>query len=327
MISVKVIIWDMLILGLVDVLIFLIILVLHLICIVFLTLFERNLLRLIQGRLGPNKVGLKGILQPFGDAIKLLRKEFMVVEKGGPIVYNFQPMLILTFSLGLWLVYPLLRYSIMCLTYGILYILRVMSIHIYPLILGGWFSNRNYSILGAVRSIAQSISYEVRLFLILFSLLLITERYSFYDFERSQKYVCFFFMIRPLYFIFFIRIVVELNRAPFDLIEGESELVSGFNVEYSRRIFTIIFMAEYIRILFTCLVITILFFGGSTCSFIFLLIYMVHVFIVIIFRAICPRLRYDQLMSLCWKSFLPISLSYIILNFFIKEIITLLIIV
>lgn len=218
------------------------------------------------------------------------------------------------------MVYPSIRF-IIHLDYGILLILRLISIHIYPVILAGWISNRNYSILGSLRSIAQSISYEVRMFIILFSLLLITERFSFYDFEIYQGLNSFFFIIIPLYFIFFIRIVVELNRAPFDLIEGESELVSGFNVEYSSRIFTIIFIAEYLRILFSCLIITIIFFGFNICRYIFLFIFIIHIFMIIGIRAICPRLRYDQLISLCWKRFLPVSLFYIIINFFLKEII------
>lgn len=284
----------------------------------FLTVFERNFLRLIQCRLGPNKVGYIGLLQPLSDAIKLLSKEFIYIEKRGFIQYNIQPIFILFFSLILWLVYPSSRFNLY-LNYGIIYILVLISVHIYPVILGGWISNRNYSILGSLRSIAQSISYEVSIFLILFSLLLITERYSLYDFEKYQKYSNFFIIINPLYCIFLVRIIVELNRAPFDLIEGESELVSGFNVEYSRRIFTIIFIGEYIRILFTCLIITVVFFGCNLFRFIFVFIFIIHIFFIIGFRSICPRIRYDQLISLCWKRFLPVSLCYVIINFSIKE--------
>lgn len=296
-------------------------LILHLVCIIFLTVFERNFLRLVQLRLGPNKVGFKGLLQPVSDAIKLLSKEFIYIEKRNFIYYNIQPIIILLFTFLLWIIYPSRRFNNLYLDYGILYILVIISVHIYPLILSGWISNRNYSILGSLRSIAQSISYEVRLFLILFSLLLIIESYSLFDFDKYQKYCNFFIIINPLYCIFLVSLIVELNRAPFDLIEGESELVSGFNVEYSSRIFTIIFIGEYLRILFACLIITIIFFGCNLFRFIFILIYIIHIFFIIGFRAICPRLRYDQLISLCWKRFLPISLCYAIINFSIKEVI------
>lgn len=302
-----------------DFLLFLILIIFNLICIAFLTLFERKLLRLIQFRVGPNKVGFIGILQPFSDAIKLLNKEIFLVLKSNFLIYKFIPILIFFLSLISWIIYPLIRFSLV-INYGILFMLIIIGLNVYPVILGGWISNSNYSILGSIRSIAQSISYEVRLFLILFSLILIVEDFTMYNFLIYQEYIKFIYFLFPIYLIFIISILVELNRAPFDLVEGESELVSGFNVEYFRRIFTLIFISEYLRIIFVRVLIVILFFGVELISFSFGIYCIIHIILIIKIRAISPRIRYDQLIDLCWKKFLLISLCYILINLIIKEV-------
>lgn len=295
-----------------------ILLIFNLICLSFLTLFERKLLSLIQFRLGPNKVGFIGILQPFSDAIKLLNKEIFLIIKSKFIIYKFIPILIFFFSIIIWLIYPIISYTLV-INNGILFMLCILGLNVYPVILGGWISNSNYSILGSIRSIAQSISYEVRLFLIIFSLILLVEDYSLYNFLKFQEYIKFIYFLFPIYIIFIIRILVELNRAPFDLVEGESELVSGFNVEYFRRIFTLIFISEYLRIIFVRVLIVIFFFGVSLINLMFGVYIIFHIILIIKVRSISPRIRYDQLIDLCWKKFLLISLCYILINLIIKE--------
>nr|YP_009945147.1 NADH dehydrogenase subunit 1 [Nomia chalybeata]QOE17511.1 NADH dehydrogenase subunit 1 [Nomia chalybeata] len=307
---------------LMDLIMFFILLILNLICMAFLTLLERKLLSLIQFRVGPNKVGFIGILQPFSDAIKLLNKEIFLIMKSKFLVYNLMPIMMFLLSSIIWLIYPLQSYTYK-MNCGILFMLSVIGLNVYPVMLGGWISNSNYSMLGSIRSIAQSISYEVSLFMILFSLILMVEDLSLYNFFKYQYYMKFFIFLSPLYLMFMISMLVELNRAPFDLVEGESELVSGFNVEYFSSMFTLIFMAEYLSIIFVSFLTVVLFFGIDLMSYSFGIFLMFHIILVIKIRSISPRIRYDQLMDMCWKKFLLISLSYILINLMFKEVIIL----
>lgn len=297
----------------------LILIVLVFIGVAFLTLFERKVLGYIQFRKGPNKVGLKGLFQPFSDAIKLFSKEFFLLENINLIYYIIGPILILLISIIYWGLYPF--YLNLCLiNFGFIYIFFLLSLRVYPIIFGGWSSNSIYSIIGCLRSLAQSISFEVRLFIILFVIFIFNERFSLINLIKIQLNIKFIFIFFPLYLIFILRILIEINRVPFDLIEGESELVSGFNTEYYRSRFSIIFIAEYMRILFIIFLVSVLFLNFGY-SLIILLIIVFHVFLVIWIRRILPRIRYDELIYLCWKKFLLISIIYVYIVYVIKIII------
>ena len=285
--------------------------------IAFLTLFERKFLGYIQDRKGPNKVGFLGIFQPFSDVIKLLNKEFFYVDKINLYLYYFRVILILFLSLIVWLIYPF-YYNGCGIKFGILYLIRVFRIGVYPLIIGGWSSNSNYSILGAIRSIAQSVSYEVILFLMIFTVILLIESYSFSELLKFQFYVKFVIILIPIYLIFIVRLLIELNRTPFDLVEGESELVSGFNTEYFGGRFALIFIAEYLRIIFIRFLISLLFIGFRLFRIIFNLSWLFHIFFIIWIRGVIPRIRYDELIYICWKKFLSCVLIYLFFVYSVK---------
>lgn len=245
----------------------------------FLTLFERKFLGYVQVRKGPNKLGIMGILQPFRDAVKLIRNEIFYLNRVYLNFYLLIPMISLFLSLILWLIYPFFIDGIMGLE--ILLILVILRIRVYPPIIGGWSSCCNYTILGAIRAIAQSISYEVRLFLIIFCVILLSERFDFIEIIEFQGVNKFIFIVFPIYLIFLISILIELNRTPYDLVEGESELVSGFNTEYYRRIFTLLFISEYLNIIFIRIIRRILFFGGFMISLFFLIVVIFHVILIV----------------------------------------------
>nr|ALO64555.1 NADH dehydrogenase subunit 1 [Lasioglossum malachurum] len=302
-------------------LIYLIILILMMmISMAFMTLFERKVLGYIQNRKGPNKVMILGLFQPFSDVIKLLNKEMFFLDKVNLNYYMLMPMLSLMLSMMLWLVYPF-YINIYSMNVGIIFILMLMSLGVFPIMLGGWSSNSNYSMLGAMRSVAQSISYEVSLFLIIFNLILLVESFSLLEFLKFQVDVKFLFMVYPIYLMFMISMLIELNRTPFDLVEGESELVSGFNTEYFSGLFALIFMSEYLNIIFMSFLVTVMFLGFNIMSISFLLSMLFHMFFVIWIRGVLPRIRYDELMYMCWKKFLSLSLMYILFILSMKEVI------
>nr|ALO64452.1 NADH dehydrogenase subunit 1 [Lasioglossum calceatum] len=301
--------------------IYLIILILSvMISMAFLTLFERKVLGYIQNRKGPTKVMFLGMFQPFSDVVKLLNKEMFFLDKINLNYYMFMPMLSLMLSMMLWLVYPF-YVNIYSMNISIIFILCLMGISVFPVMLGGWSSNSNYSMLGAMRSIAQSISYEVSLFLIIFNLILLVESFSLLEFLKFQSNVKFLFMVYPIYLMFMISMLIELNRTPFDLVEGESELVSGFNTEYFSGLFTLIFMSEYLNIIFMSFLMTMMFLGFNIMSVNFVFSMLFHMFFVIWIRGVLPRMRYDQLMYMCWKKFLSLSLLYILFILSMKELI------
>lgn len=214
----------------------------------------------------------------------------------------------------LWVVYPFF-YGYIYIEYRILYILCCLRVSSYSILLSGWSSNSNYSFLGAIRSVAQIISYEVRLFIFFFNLILFTKRYSLYDLYNYQNFVCIFIISHFYLFIMvLIRVLAELNRVPFDLIEGESELVSGFNVEYFGMSFALIFLAEYGIIIFIRFILIIMFLGLNPISFRFILCFILINFFIVWIRGVLPRIRFDQLIILCWKYFLPFSLLFLFLN-------------
>nr|YP_010294727.1 NADH dehydrogenase subunit 1 [Pectocera sp.]ULQ68879.1 NADH dehydrogenase subunit 1 [Pectocera sp.] len=283
----------------------------------FLTLLERKVLGYIQIRKGPNKVGFLGILQPFGDAIKLFTKESTNPIMSNYWSYYFSPVFNLFLALTLWMCIPLFS-VFLHFGLGMLFFLCCSSLSVYTIMMAGWSSNSNYSLLGGLRCVAQTISYEVSLALILLSFLVLISSMNIFDLVFYQNYIWFFFMGIPLGMVWFVSSLAETNRTPFDFAEGESELVSGFNIEYSSGGFALIFLAEYSNILFMSMLFSLLFFGADLMSWMFFLKVLFISFLFLWVRGTLPRFRYDKLMYLAWKSFLPVSLNYLFYFFGLK---------
>nr|AWV84380.1 NADH dehydrogenase subunit 1 [Mendozana platypleura] len=279
-----------------------------LIGVAFLTLMERKVLSYIQIRKGPNKVGFIGILQPISDAIKLFLKEQTMPMLSNYFIYIISPIMGLFNSLLIWAIYP---YLINCSSFnlGVLFFFCCTSMGVYSVMVSGWSSNSNYSMLGCIRSIAQTISYEVSLVLIILCPVLMVESYNMLDFFFIQHNVWFIFFMFPLSMCWISSSMAETNRSPFDFSEGESELVSGFNVEYSAASFAFIFLAEYSSIIFMSMLFCIVFLGSKIDSFIFPVQITMLSFLFIWVRGTLPRYRYDKLMYLAWKCYLPVSLN------------------
>nr|YP_009172437.1 NADH dehydrogenase subunit 1 [Herona marathus]ALG63375.1 NADH dehydrogenase subunit 1 [Herona marathus] len=277
----------------------------------FLTLLERKILGYIQIRKGPNKMGYMGILQPFCDAIKLFSKEQVYLNYSNYVVYYFSPIMSFMLSLMLWMLIP---YIINMITFnlGILFFLCCTSMGVYTVMIAGWSSNSNYSLLGGLRSVAQTISYEVSLSLILMSSIIMIMDFNLLKFFYYQEFIWFIFLMLPLSLCFLSSLMAETNRTPFDFAEGESELVSGFNIEYSSGGFALIFLAEYSSILFMSFLFVIMYLGGCELNFVFYIKLVFLSFFFVWVRGTLPRYRYDKLMYLCWKSYLPVSLNYIL---------------
>nr|prf NADH dehydrogenase:SUBUNIT=1 [Anopheles quadrimaculatus] len=276
----------------------------------FLTLLERKVLGYIQIRKGPNKVGFNGLLQPFSDAVKLFTKEQTYPLLSNYISYYFSPIFSLFLSLVIWMCIPYLI-KLYSFNLGVLFFLCCTSLGVYTVMIAGWSSNSNYALLGGLRAVAQTISYEVSLALILLSFIFLIGNYNFLNFYSYQSYIWFIFFCFPLGLVWLASCLAETNRTPFDFAEGESELVSGFNVEYSSGGFALIFLAEYSSILFMSMLFVVIFLGSDIYSlmFFFKLTFISFVFIWV--RGTLPRFRYDKLMYLAWKSFLPLSLNYL----------------
>nr|APX39390.1 NADH dehydrogenase subunit 1 [Longitarsus luridus] len=283
-----------------------------LISIAFLTLLERKVLGYIQIRKGPNKVGYLGLIQPFSDAIKLMSKEQVYPLMSNFNLYYICPVMNLFLALFLWLCIPFISINVN-FNFSILFFLSVSSVSVYTIMLAGWSSNSNYSLLGSLRSVAQTISYEVSLTLILMSYLFMILSLNLLDFMKFQEYIWLIYLMMPLCFMWLVSSLAETNRTPFDFAEGESELVSGFNVEYSSGGFVMIFLAEYGNILFMSMLCVILFLGANFVSFMFFIKLVFLSFFWLWVRGTLPRYRYDKLMYLAWKSYLPITLNYLLL--------------
>nr|QAY82041.1 NADH dehydrogenase subunit 1 [Syphrea sp. REN-2018] len=288
-----------------------------LIGIAFLTLMERKILGYIQIRKGPNKVSLGGILQPFSDAVKLLVKEQSLPLLSNLSLFYICPMMNLFLSLLLWFSMPFFT-NHLSFNYSILFFLSISSVNVYTIMLAGWSSNSNYSLLGCIRSVAQTISYEVSLSLIMLSYLFLILSLNLLDFLKFQEYVWFFYLMLPLCFMWIVSSLAETNRTPFDFAEGESELVSGFNVEYSSGGFVMLFLAEYGNILFMSMLCVIMFMGANLFSFMFFMKLVILTFFWVWVRGTLPRYRYDKLMYLAWKGYLPVALNYLIFFFSMK---------
>nr|YP_009738139.1 NADH dehydrogenase subunit 1 [Ctenolepisma villosum]QIB71370.1 NADH dehydrogenase subunit 1 [Ctenolepisma villosum] len=290
---------------------YLILIICVLVGVAFLTLLERKVLGYIQIRRGPNKVGFCGILQPFADAIKLFTSEQSFPVASNYYPYYLAPIFSLLLSLLVWLTVPFMSLMI-TFSLGLLFFLCCTSMGVYTLMSAGWSSNSNYALLGALRAVAQTISYEVSLALILLSFVFLSGSYNFFDFLEYQEDLWFLVLTFPLSLAWLASCLAETNRTPFDFAEGESELVSGFNIEYSGGGFALIFMAEYASILFMGVLFTIIFLGCDMFSFLFFFSVVFISFVFIWVRGTLPRFRYDKLMYLAWKSFLPLSLNYLL---------------
>nr|QUL61635.1 NADH dehydrogenase subunit 1 [Coenobita brevimanus] len=296
---------------------YLVLIICVLIGVAFVTLLERKILGYIQIRKGPNIVGFLGLLQPFADAVKLFTKEQTMPTMSNFLPYYLSPVFSLFISLLVWAILPY-QTGLVNFNTGVLFFLCCLSLGVYSTMSAGWASNCKYSMLGSLRAVAQTISYEVSLALILLSFIFLIGGFNMELFTRFQKDIWMIWFTLPLSLMWLASCLAETNRTPFDFAEGESELVSGFNTEYSSGGFALIFMAEYTSILFMSMLFVLIFLGANPCSllFYFKLVFMAFVFIWV--RGTLPRLRYDKLMYLAWKSFLPVSLNYLIFFMGIK---------
>nr|AIT99347.1 NADH dehydrogense subunit 1 [Ampittia dioscorides] len=288
-----------------------------LIGVAFLSLFERKILGYIQIRKGPNKMGFMGLLHPFSDAIKLFTKEQMYLIYANYMTYIFSPIVSFTLSLMIWMLMPY-YFNMISFNLGILFFLCCTSLGVYTIMFAGWSSISSYSMLGGLRAVAQTISYEVSLSLILLSCVIMIMEFNFIQFKMYQSMIWFIFMMFPLSLCWMSSSLAETNRTPFDFAEGESELVSGFNIEYSSGGFALIFMSEYSSILFMSMLFSLIYLGGYNLNFSFYLKLLFISFLFIWVRGTLPRYRYDKLMYLSWKIYLPISLNYLLLFIGIK---------
>ncbi len=298
-----------------------------LIGVAYLTYAERKVLAAMQLRKGPNVVGPFGLLQPFADALKLLMKETVVPSGANRLLFVLAPILTFMLSMLAWAVIPVNEgWVIADINVGILYLFAISSLGVYGIIIAGWASNSKYAFLGALRSAAQMVSYEVSMGFVIVTVLMCVGSLNLTDIVHAQKTVWFFIPLFPMFVIFFISTLAETNRAPFDLPEGESELVAGFFVEYSSMTFALFFLGEYASMILMSALTSILFLGGwlppvATEPFTwipgpvwFALKIALCLFVFIWVRATFPRFRYDQLMRLGWKVFLPFSLVWLVLT-------------
>uniref|UniRef100_UPI001FAFCC39 NADH dehydrogenase subunit 1 n=1 Tax=Bufotes turanensis TaxID=389304 RepID=UPI001FAFCC39 len=285
-----------------------------LLAVAFLTLIERKVLGYMQHRKGPNIVGPMGLLQPIADGVKLFTKEPIRPSTSSQTLFLLAPMMALSLAMVIWTPIPMpISFSDMNL--GVMFVLALSSLTVYSILGSGWASNSKYALIGALRAVAQTISYEVTLALILLCTILLSGNFSFQNFNITQEPLWLIIPTWPLAMMWYISTLAETNRAPFDLTEGESELVSGFNVEYAGGPFALFFLAEYANILMMNTISTVIFLGSSTLfllsfsttSLMFKSAILSMIFLWV--RASYPRFRYDQLMHLVWKNFLPLTLA------------------
>ena len=305
----------------------LVVLVPLLIAVAYLTYFERKVMAAMQLRMGPNVVGPWGLLQPFADAVKMFVKETIIPTSANPGVFIAAPMLTFILALVAWAVIPFGEGLVISnLNVGILYLFAISSLGVYGVVMAGWASNSRYAFLGALRSAAQMVSYEVSMGFVIITVLLCVGSLNLTDIVLAQQNVWFVFPLLPMAVVFFISTLAETNRHPFDLPEAESELVAGYQVEYSAMTFGLFFLGEYANMILMSGLTTILFLGGWLPPFDivpftwvpgpvwFALKISALLFVFVWIRATFPRYRYDQLMRLGWKVFLPLSLLWVVLT-------------
>lgn len=295
------------------------------VCVAFLTLAERKVLASMQRRKGPNVVGLLGLLQPLADGLKLLLKEIVMPITSNEEIFLFAPIVMFFLSLMHWAVIPFGEtYVLVNINFSVLYIFAISSLAAYSILFAGWASNSRYAFLGALRSAAQVISYEVSIGFILVTILLVSGNLNFVQIVNFQRTVWLFSPLFPSLVLFIVTLLAETNRPPFDLPEAEAELVAGYNVEYSASSFALFFLAEYANIILMSALVVIFFLGGGLMPnilfniipytiFWFSLKILLITFFVLWIRASLPRYRYDQLMFIGWKFMLPISLGWVVL--------------
>ncbi|MDC3023924.1 NADH-quinone oxidoreductase subunit NuoH [Alphaproteobacteria bacterium] len=298
-----------------------------LIAVAFLTYLERKVIALVQYRKGPNVVGFFGLLQPFADGVKLFSKETIIPASSSKLIFVLAPMISFSLSLIAWSVIPISENIVLSdINVGILYLFAVSSLSIYGIIMAGWASNSKYAFLGALRSAAQMVSYEVSIGFVIVTVLLCVGSLNLSNIVVAQKNCWFILPLFPMFVVFLISALAETNRAPFDLPEDESALVAGYFTEYSSMLFAMFFLGEYSAMILMSSLGTILFLGGwlpplnleifnVVPGFIWFFIKVgVLLFLFLWVRATLPRFRYDQLMRLGWKVFLPISLLWVVLT-------------
>jgi NADH-quinone oxidoreductase subunit H len=296
-----------------------------LISVAYLTIAERKIMGAVQRRRGPNVVGFIGLLQPLADGLKLFVKETTLPTNANISIFLLAPALSFTLSLVSWSVIPFSEGIVLCdINLGIIYLLAVSSLNVYGILFAGWSSNSKYAYLGALRSAAQMISYEISIGLTVLNVVICVGSFNLSSIVLAQKKIWFIIPLLPIFIIFYISMLAETNRHPFDLPEAEAELVSGYNVEYSAMTFALFFLGEYGNMLLMSAFSSILFLGGwlpPLDNFLFNLIpgpiwFSLKIVIGAVFfimtRATLPRYRYDQLMALGWKSFLPLTLGYLL---------------
>ncbi len=302
-----------------------------LICVALLTLMERKVIAAMQLRKGPNVISPFGLLQPFADGLKLILKETIIPSQASKLVFLLAPMLTFTLALVGWAVIPISPdFVIADINVGILYLFAISSLGVYGIIMAGWASNSKYAFLGAIRSSAQMVSYEVSIGFVIVTVLLVVGSLNLGDVVRAQAGGITHWhaagILLPMFILFFISALAETNRHPFDLPEAEAELVAGYNVEYSSMSFALFFLGEYANMILMSGMTTILFLGGwyppvdmepftwlpAPLWFLIKVLFCLFVFIWV--RATVPRYRYDQLMRLGWKVFLPLSLVWVVLT-------------
>jgi NADH-quinone oxidoreductase subunit H len=296
-----------------------------LMCVAYLTYAERKVLGAMQMRRGPNVVGPFGLFQPFADAIKMMFKETIIPTGANPVLFLLAPMLTFGLAMIAWAVIPVNDgWAIADINVGVLYLFAISSLGVYGVIISGWASNSKYPFLGALRSAAQMVSYEVSMGFVMVSVLLCVGSLNLNKIVMAQQTVWFCIPLFPMFIIFFISTLAETNRSPFDIPEGESEIVAGFFLEYSAMAFALFFLGEYANMILMSSMTTILFLGGWLAPFgiptpgwmgpiWFILKDCAVLFFFLWTRATFPRYRYDQLMRLGWKVFLPFSLFYLVL--------------
>jgi NADH-quinone oxidoreductase subunit H len=296
-----------------------------LISVAYFTIAERKIMGAMQRRRGPNVVGFIGLLQPFADGLKLFVKETTLPTSANSGIFLLAPSLTFTLSLIAWAVVPFAEGVVLCdINLGVLYLFAISSLSVYGILFAGWSSNSKYAYLGALRSAAQMISYEISISLTVLNVIICAGSANLSTIVLTQKAVWFILPLLPIFIIFYVSMLAETNRHPFDLPEAEAELVSGFNVEYSAMTFALFFLGEYANMLLMSTFAALLFLGGWLPPFdIFLLNWIpgplwlslkicLGVTFFIITRATLPRYRYDQLMQLGWKCFLPLTLGYLL---------------